>query len=141
MVGIDSSEEMINLALHTFPQGAYPNLSFQRMDVRKLTFQAKFDRLFSNAALHWIIDHKSVLHGVQRSMKNGGRLLFQMGGKGNAQENKEGLAPRFVESSPQIRTYGAMIENLIRPQRGMGYVPQGERVYLCDGLFRPSYAG
>jgi trans-aconitate methyltransferase len=86
VVGIDNSEDMINLARHTFPQGAYPNLSFQKMDARALTFQEKFDRVFSNAALHWIIDQQSVLHGVQRSLKNGGRLLFQMGGKGNAQD-------------------------------------------------------
>jgi trans-aconitate 2-methyltransferase len=85
-VGIDNSEDMINLARCTFPQGAYPNLSFQRMDAQALTFQDTFDRVFSNATLHWIIDQRSVLHGVKRSLKSGGRLLFQMGGKGNAQD-------------------------------------------------------
>ncbi len=85
-VGVDSSEKMINLAKTTFPQKEYPNLSFQVMDARKLTFQAEFDRAFSNAALHWIIDQKSVLYGVQRSLKLGGRLLFQMAGKGNAKD-------------------------------------------------------
>lgn len=86
VVGVDSSEEMVALAQRTFPQDAYLNLSFQKMDARALTFQEKFDRVFSNAALHWIIDHKPVLHGVQRSLKSGGRLLFQMGGKGNGQD-------------------------------------------------------
>jgi len=86
VVGIDSSEDMVTLARRTFPQDAYPNLAFQRMDARTLIFQEKFDRVFSNAALHWIIDQQSVLHGVQRSIKSGGRLLFQMGGKGNAQD-------------------------------------------------------
>lgn len=52
-----------------------------------------------------------------------------------AQENKAGLAPRFVESSPQIRTYGAMIENLIRPNRGMGYMPQREEFIYAMGYF------
>ncbi len=79
VVGIDNSEDMITLARRTFRQEAYPNLSFQRMDARALTFQEKFDRVFSNAALHWIIDQQSVLHGVQRSLKSGGGLLFQMG--------------------------------------------------------------
>jgi trans-aconitate 2-methyltransferase len=86
VVGVDSSEDMVALARRTFPQDNYPNLSFQKMDARVLTFQEKFDRVFSNAALHWIIDHKSVLHGVQLSLKSGGRLLFQMGGKGNAHD-------------------------------------------------------
>ena len=51
-----------------------------------LTFQAEFDMVFSNAALHWIVDQKAVLAGVQRSLKPGGRLLFQMAGKGNAKD-------------------------------------------------------
>ena len=55
------------------------------MDARKLTFKEQFDRVFSNAVLHWITDHRPVLEGVQRSLKLGGGLLFQMGGKGNAQ--------------------------------------------------------
>jgi len=85
-VGIDSSHEMINLAQTTFPQKNYSNLSFQQMDARKLTFQACFERVFSNAALHWIVDQQAVLFGVQRSLKTSGRLLFQMAGKGNAQD-------------------------------------------------------
>jgi trans-aconitate methyltransferase len=36
--------------------------------------------------LHWIVDQKAVLVGVQRSLKPGGRLLFQMAGKGNAKD-------------------------------------------------------
>jgi trans-aconitate 2-methyltransferase len=85
VVGVDSSEEMVKLARNKFPQTAFPNVSFQMMDARKLTFNEQFDRVFSNAALHWIIDHRPVLFGVRRSLKPGGRLLFQMGGKGNAQ--------------------------------------------------------
>ena len=85
-VGVDSSEKMINLAQNTFPPKDYPNLTFQVMDARKLTFQSEFDMVFSNAALHWIVDQKAVLAGVQRSLKPGGRLLFQMAGKGNAKD-------------------------------------------------------
>lgn len=85
VVGVDNSEEMIRLARSKFPQAKYPNVSFQVMDARKLSFHERFDRVFSNAALHWIIDHRPVLEGVRRSLKSGGRLLFQMGGKGNAQ--------------------------------------------------------
>ena len=85
-VGIDSSEKMINLAQQNFQTNNYPNLCFQVMDARKLTFQNEFDRVFSNAALHWIVEQKAVLLGVRRSLKPGGKLLFQMAGKGNASE-------------------------------------------------------
>ena len=96
-VGIDSSAQMINLAQKTFPNSDYPNLSFQVMDARKLLFQSEFDIIFSNAALHWIVDQKTVLQGVQRSLKTGGRLLFQMAGKGNAQAVLEILGDLLVE--------------------------------------------
>ncbi len=56
------------------------------MDARKLSFDSEFDVAFSNAALHWIADQKAVLKGVQKSLKPGGRLLFQMAGKGNAKD-------------------------------------------------------
>ena len=85
-VGVDSSEKMIDLAKKAFPQKDYPNLCFQIMDARKLTFKSEFDVVFSNAALHWIVDQKAVLAGVQRNLKPGGRLLFQMAGKGNAKD-------------------------------------------------------
>jgi trans-aconitate 2-methyltransferase len=85
VVGIDSSAQMVKLAQNTFPNQNYQNLSFRVMDARKLVFQNEFDIIFSNAALHWIVDHQTVLQGVQRSLKTGGRLLFQMAGKGNAQ--------------------------------------------------------
>ena len=86
VVGIDSSQEMITLAITAFPQTEYPNLSFQHMDARNITFKEEFEIAFSNAALHWIVDQKAVLAGVKRSLKPGGRLLFQMAGKGNAKD-------------------------------------------------------
>ena len=86
VVGVDSSEEMTTLARQSFPHCHYPNLSFLRMDARELTFREEFDVAFSNAALHWIIDHQAVLSGVTESLDKGGQLLFQMAGKGNAQE-------------------------------------------------------
>jgi trans-aconitate 2-methyltransferase len=85
VVGVDSSKEMIEMACVDFTQDKYPNLSFQVIDARQLAFQERFDVVFSNAALHWIKDHKPVIAGIQKSLKSGGRILLQMGGKGNAE--------------------------------------------------------
>jgi trans-aconitate methyltransferase len=90
---------MIKLAQKTFSSRDYPNLSFQVMDARKLIFQSEFDMIFSNAALHWIVEQEAVLEGVQRSLKTGGRLLFQMAGKGNAQAVLGILDELLVEES------------------------------------------
>jgi trans-aconitate methyltransferase len=84
VIGIDSSPQMINLAKGTPFMSKFPNLSFELMDARDLRFNEEFDIIFSNAALHWVLDQKAVLEGVRRSLKPHGRLLFQMAGKGNA---------------------------------------------------------
>jgi trans-aconitate 2-methyltransferase len=86
VTGIDTSENMIAFAQNTFTSLMYPNLRFLHKDAAKLDFQNEFDAVFSNATLHWIKDHLSVLQGVRKSLTPSGRILFQMGGKGNAED-------------------------------------------------------
>ncbi len=81
VVGVDSSEEMIRKA-----SAAFPGLRFLTMDARALSFEGTFDVIFSSAVLHWVRDHRAVLDGVQKSLRPGGRVLFQMGGRGNGEE-------------------------------------------------------
>ncbi len=85
VVGVDSSSDMISLAQKNFPQDRHPNLSFTVADARELPFAGEFDIVFSNAALHWIKDHRPIIAGIEKSLKSGGRLFLQMGGKGNAE--------------------------------------------------------
>ncbi|MGB2853890.1 MAG: methyltransferase domain-containing protein [Dehalococcoidia bacterium] len=85
-VGIDSSPEMISLAKRTFPPRQFANLHFQQMDATHLGFSSELDVVFSNAALHWIADHRPMLKGIQRSLRSPGKMLIQMGGTGNAAE-------------------------------------------------------
>jgi len=84
VVGVDNSGSMIELAQTKHPNSEYPNLAFRLADVRELPFDKQFDIVFSNAALHWVRDHRPVLDGVRRSLRPGGRTLLQMGGQGNA---------------------------------------------------------
>lgn len=83
VLGVDSSADMIELALKAFSQ-QHTNLSFKLGDARRLAFEERFDVIFSNAALHWVKDHGPVLSGMYKSLKQNGRVLLQMGGKGNA---------------------------------------------------------
>ena len=84
VTGIDISPEMCRFAQEHFPRSIHKNLTFARMDASHLVFFEEFDVVFSNAALHWIPVHKPLLAGIARSLCPGGRLLVQMGGKGNA---------------------------------------------------------
>ena len=84
IIGIDNSAEMIKLASARYSEAIYQNLSFQEMDAVNLNFIDRFDLIFSNAVLHWVKDHKAVIKRMFKSLKQGGRIILQMGGKGNA---------------------------------------------------------
>ena len=103
-VGVDISEEMIALAEKNFPQRDNPNLRFITKDARKLDFDGEFDAVFSNACLHWIIDHSTVLQGIKRSLKDSGKMLVQMGGKGNAEELIR-ITERLIKSERWARYF------------------------------------
>ena len=84
VVGVDNSPAMIALAQASYPAARWPNLTFQLAEAAALPFAAEFDVVFSNATLHWVLDHAPVLRGISRSLRPGGTLLLQMGGRGNA---------------------------------------------------------
>lgn len=86
VLGIDNSPDMIALARQLFSAEKHSNLAFRVEDARSLPFQEEFDVVFSNAALHWVLDHRPVLAGIRQSLRLGGRVLLQMGGKGNGAE-------------------------------------------------------
>ncbi len=65
------------------------------MDARKIKFDRQFDLVFSNAALHWVDDHRAILRGMSAVLKPGGRLAISCGGKGNADDVFSALRPEM----------------------------------------------
>ncbi|MGI9374140.1 MAG: class I SAM-dependent methyltransferase, partial [Hyphomicrobiales bacterium] len=53
------------------------------MDGHALEFDGEFDAVFSNAALHWMLEPTEVIKGVKRALKPGGRFAAEFGGYGN----------------------------------------------------------
>ena len=86
VVGVDRSGSMVRLAAREYPPSTHANLAFCWMDAARLGFSGGFNLIFSNATLHWVPDHPAVLAGVRRALRPGGRLIFSMGGAGNASE-------------------------------------------------------
>ncbi len=84
-LGIDLSEDMIQLAIEQYAPSICPTLSFLCMNATQIKIPKKVDIAFSNAALHWVKDHTAVLKGIHSSLKPNGKILLQMGGYGNAQ--------------------------------------------------------
>ncbi|WP_447553594.1 class I SAM-dependent methyltransferase [Vreelandella sp. EE22] len=76
VTGIDSSEEMVEAALQR-------GVNAKRIDAYQLPFDQEFDAVFSNAALHWMLDPQTVLACVKRALKPGGRFVAEFGGHGN----------------------------------------------------------
>lgn len=76
VVGVDASPEMVQAAKAR-------GLDARVIDGQALTFEAEFDAVFSNAALHWMLDPPAVAQGVFRALKRGGRFVGEQGGAGN----------------------------------------------------------
>ena len=76
LVGVDASPAMVKAARER-------GLDVHEKSAEELGFDADFDAVFSNAALHWIRNQGAVLEGVHRALKPGGRLAAEMGGLGN----------------------------------------------------------
>lgn len=128
VVGIDSSPEMIAFAAEKF--AAEKNLRFEVADASNLPFKNQFDVVFSNAALHWIDDHRPVLAGIRRSLRTGGRILLQMGGKGNASQLISIILPlmRREDWLPYFRDFAFTY----------GFHGPGEyRLWLSEANLRP----
>jgi len=101
VLGIDCSSDMVTLARKTFPVTRYKNLTFCQQDARALQVSDRYDLIFSNAVLHWVVDHKPVLRGMYQALKPGGRVVAQMGGKGNADRVIEAVTKTMVEPAWQ----------------------------------------
>ncbi len=80
VVGLDASPDMIGQARQNFPK-----LSFVLQSATAMHFDDEFDAIFSNAALHWVLDAPAAAHCMSRALRQGGRLVAELGGHGNIQ--------------------------------------------------------
>jgi SAM-dependent methyltransferase len=78
VVGVDQSPAMIEQARANFPA-----LRFDVQDARSLPYEGEFDAVFSNAVLHWVQPAEQAVAGLSRALKPGGRLVVELGGRGN----------------------------------------------------------
>ncbi len=78
VIGLDSSVEMVEAArargIDAFVADA------EDMELERF---GQFDAVFSNAALHWMLDPDAVASGIFTALREGGRFVGEMGGEGN----------------------------------------------------------
>ncbi len=75
-VGIDASAEMLERAPGALPSG----LSFRRATIEEwiASRPEPVDVVFSNAALHWVEDHVTLIPSLARLVAPGGEIAFQV---------------------------------------------------------------
>ena len=125
VLGVDASASMIETARKDH---AGPNLRFEQLDIDAINFQAEFDVVFSNATLHWIKDHESLLKNVFDGLKRGGAARFQFAASGNCS-----TLIRVVREVMAQRHYAAYFRDFDWPW----YMPTAEeyRSLLDAALF------
>ncbi len=78
VIGLDSSEEMVEAARERGVDAFVADA--EDMDLARF---GQFDAVFSNAALHWMLDPDAVASGIFEALREGGRFVGEMGGEGN----------------------------------------------------------
>ncbi len=76
VIGVDLSESMVQ---KTKEKG----IEAYVMSATDLTFENKFDAVFSNAVLHWVKEDKKAIQKISKSLKVNGRFVAEFGGYGN----------------------------------------------------------
>ncbi len=76
VVGVDASADQIAACRAR-------GLDARVVDGHALGFEAAFDAILTNAALHWMRRPDEVAAGMYRALVPGGRLIGEMGGSGN----------------------------------------------------------
>jgi trans-aconitate methyltransferase len=84
VVGVDSSAPQVEAARRL-------GLDARVADGRRLAFDAEFDAVFSNAAIHWMLPPDDVIAGVWRALRPGGRFVGEFGGHGCVETVKRAL--------------------------------------------------
>lgn len=107
--GFDASTNLLKAAEDTC--GTNKGLTWNTLDCRYLEAsnavkEGEYSKVFSNAALHWILrdaaTRMSVLRGAYRALQPGGTFVFEMGGAGNAADVHAALLAALVHQGVGI---------------------------------------
>ncbi len=84
VVGVDASAAQVEACRRL-------GLDARVGDGQRLGFDAEFDAVFSNAAIHWMKRPDDVIAGVSRALSAGGRFVGEFGGYGCVEKIKRAL--------------------------------------------------
>jgi trans-aconitate 2-methyltransferase len=142
-LGIDSSAAMLERSAAYASDG----LSFESGDIAEWAPSEPFDVVFSNAALHWIDDHRALFARLTSALAPGGQLAVQVPANHDhpshlaaaqvaAEEPFRTALAGYVRQSPvlELRVYAEMLHELgfetqhVRAQVYMHVLPEPRAV-------------
>jgi trans-aconitate 2-methyltransferase len=82
VIGVDTSPSMIALAREALGD----DVELITCDLLELELDEPVDAVFSNATLHWVLDHRRLFARLHAALRPGGALEAQCGGIGNLDE-------------------------------------------------------
>ncbi len=100
IIGMDSSADMITAA-----RKRLPNVDFEIADVSTWNNDQTFDVIFSNAVLHWVPNHETLLPRLISKLAPGGTLAVQL--PDNLDEPAHRLMRELAVDGPWAKKLGA----------------------------------
>lgn len=119
VTGLDSDSAMIEQAKENdsiSPPDTSSQLRFITGDAAAFQLAQPVDAIFSNAALHWVLNAEAAAHCMANALVQGGRVVLEMGGKGNVKtilsaleqaSGRKSLNPWYF---PSIGEYASLLE-------------------------------
>ena len=104
VVGVDSSDEMLAKAKED-----YPAIEWQKSDISAFNPSSAGHLIFSNAALHWLDDHETLLPSLLKRLIPGGVLAVQM------PNNFQAPSHQLLYDLAQSDRWQSKVGHLVRP--------------------------
>jgi trans-aconitate 2-methyltransferase len=117
VTGVDDSQEMLAKAA-----AAAPEITWQRADLAAWRPARRADVIYSNAALHWIVDHDRLFPDLVATLAPGGVLAVQM------PRNFSAPSHTAIAEAARSGPWRARLEPLLRP------APVAEPAFYFDLL-------
>jgi trans-aconitate 2-methyltransferase len=131
-LGLDNSDAMLQKS----GEFAGDGLSFLHGDIAAFNAEGSYDVVFSNAALHWLPDHRGLFARLTRALAPGGQLAVQM--PANVDHPSHAVAGQVADEEPFRGVLGGVsLREALLPPEGyaalldtLGYTEQHVRLQV-----------
>lgn len=100
---VDQDSAMVSQATKNMAE--YGNVVVLKGDMSSVFLPEKVDLIFSNAALHWVLDHNRLFTHFRALLNDDGELLIQCGGEGNLRSTLSIIEKLRIDRTRKFEKY------------------------------------